>query len=191
MGWGRSHLQWMRLANPGAAMKRLPEVGFGPAHGYLYLHVSPRAVAKHLEWNIAEILGNPVKLNWQPQTLRPGALKAELSWSSLVGCGSKLASSLKGWHYLTFEVYESAGATGEGSLYMFTPELGLFRGTIGTTGDLLINENQLQSILRENLRTTDLAEEIEKLMGKKWDIALEPFRFARENLELFTDKIPV
>ncbi len=181
----------MRLANPGAAMKRLPEVGFGPAHGYLYLHVAPRAVAKHLEWSISEVLGYPVSLNWQPQTLQPGTLRAELSWSSLIGSGSKLASSLKGWHYLTFEVYESSGVSGEGSLYMFTPDLGLFHGAVGSTGDLLINENQLERILRENLRTADLVDEVEKLMGKKWDIALEPFRFGRENLETLTDKIPV
>ena len=84
-------------------MKRLPEVGFGPAHGYLYLHVAPRAVAKHLEWSISEVLGYPVSLNWQPQTLQPGTLRAELSWSSLIGSGSKLASSLKGWHYLTLK----------------------------------------------------------------------------------------
>ena len=74
---------------------------------------------------------------------------------------------------------------------MFTPDLGLFHGAVGSTGDLLINENQLERILRENLRTTDLVDEVEKLMGKKWDIALEPFRFGRENLETLTDKIPV
>jgi hypothetical protein len=191
MGWGRSHLQWMRLANPGAAMKRLSEVGIGPAHGYLHIYSAPRVVAKHIEWGVAEVLGYPVSMNWQSQRLVPGSVTADLSWSALVGSGAKLASTLRGWHYLTFEVYESAGIQGEGSLFMFTPEHGLFHGNVGMTGNLLIDENQMRSVLRENLKNIDLVEELEKLMGKKWDIALEPFRFNRDGDSASADRISV
>jgi hypothetical protein len=59
---------------------------------------------------------------------------------------------------------------------MFTPELGLFRATVSPTGDLVINENQIQKVLSENLSPTFAVEEIENLLGKKWDEALDPYR---------------
>ncbi|MFM7776733.1 MAG: DUF3145 family protein, partial [Actinomycetota bacterium] len=56
------------------------------------------------------------------------------------------------------------------------PELGLFRGTVSPTGDLVINENQIQKILNENLHPGLALEEIENLLGKKWDEVLDPYR---------------
>jgi hypothetical protein len=83
---------------------------------------------------------------------------------------------LKGWHYITFELFESSSQGSDGSLYMFTPELGLFRGTVSPNGDLVINENQIQKTLSENLNPVIALEGIENLLGKKWDEALDPYR---------------
>lgn len=157
-------------------MKTLPSVGFGPAHGYLYIHAAPRAVLKNLEWGIAEVLQMPVSLKWETQQLLSGSFRSEVSWNGVQGTGSKLVSSLKGWHYITFELFESSTQGSDGSLYMFTPELGLFRGTISPHGDLVINENQIQKILSENRSPVLSLEEIENLLGKKWDEALDPYR---------------
>jgi len=157
-------------------MKTLPSVGFGPTHGYLYLHAAPRAVLKNLEWGMAEVLQMPISLKWEPQPLLSGSYRSEVSWNGLQGTGSKLVSTLKGWHYLTFELFESSSQGSDGSLYMFAPELGLFRGTVSPTGDLVINENQIQKILNENLNPTLALEEIENLLGKKWDEVLDPYR---------------
>lgn len=157
-------------------MKSLPSVGFGPTHGYLYIHAAPRAVLKNLEWGIAEVLQMPISLNWEPQTLRSGSQRCQVSWSGIQGSGSRLVSSLKGWHYITFELFESTSQGSDGSLYMYTPELGLFRGAINPHGDLVINENQIQRVLSENQSASISLEEIENLLGKRWDEALDPFR---------------
>ena len=157
-------------------MKTLPSVGFGPTHGYLYIHAAPRAVLKNLEWGVAEVLQMPIALKWEPQPLLSGSQRSEVSWSGLHGAGSRLVSTLKGWHYITFELFESSSQGSDGSLYMYTPELGLFRGTISPHGDLVINENQIQRILCMNQSPAISLEEIENLLGKKWDEALDPYR---------------
>ena len=158
-------------------MKTLPSVGFGPTHGYLYIHAAPRAVLKNLEWGMAEVLQMPISLKWEPRPLLSGSYRSEVSWNGLQGTGSRLVSTLKGWHYITFELFESSSQGSDGSLYMFSPELGLFRGTVSPTGDLAINENQIQKILNENLNPSIALEEIENLLGKKWDEVLNPYRY--------------
>lgn len=172
-------------------MKSLPSVGFGPTHGYLYIHAAPRAVLKNIEWGLAEVLQTRLSIKWDPQPLASGSFRCELSWSGVQGCGSTLVSNLKGWHYLTFELFESPNNGSDGSLYMFTPELGLFRGTVGAHGDLMINENQIQKILDENLRTVTVLDEIENLLGKKWDEALNPFRHVAMGEEEFSARLSV
>jgi hypothetical protein len=157
-------------------MKTLPSVGFGPTHGYLYIHAAPRAVLKNLEWGMADVLHMPISLKWEPQPLLSGSYRSEVSWNGLQDTGSRLVSTLKGWHYITFELFESSSQGSDGSLYMFSPELGVFRGTVSPTGDLVINENQIQKILNENLNPILALEEIENLLGKKWDEALDPYR---------------
>ena len=157
-------------------MKTLPSIGFGPAHGYLYIHAAPKSVLKNLEWGLAEVLKSPLAMKWEPQPLASGSYRSEISWNGLQETGPKLVSNLKGWHYITFELFESPTNGSDGSLYMFTPDLGLFRGTVGPHGDLMFNENQIQKILDENLRTVTVLDSLETLMGKKWDEVLNPFR---------------
>ena len=189
MGWGRSHLQEMRLANPGAAMKTLPNVGYGPTHGYLYIHSAPRVMAKNIEWSLDSALGHASNLKWQVQRLSPGGIRCELTWSGMVGSGARLASALKGWHYLIFELHEVATVGGEGTIYMHTPDLGLFQSTVSPHGDIMINENQINRLFEENLASEKVVDELERLLGKRWDFALEPYRVGRENLESKSDKV--
>ncbi|MBM3742808.1 MAG: DUF3145 family protein [Actinobacteria bacterium] len=181
----------MRLANPGAAMKTLPVVGYGQAHGYLCIHSAPRVMAKNIEWSLDEALGHPCNLKWSLQSLNPGGLRCELTWNGPIGTSSRLASALRGWHYLIFELHEVATQGGEDVMYMHTPELGLFHSTVGPHGDLLINENQIKRVLQENLSTSKIVEELENFVGKTWDNALEPFRLGREKSLAATDKLSV
>ena len=74
---------------------------------------------------------------------------------------------------------------------MFTPDLGLFHGTVGPHGDLMINENQIRKALGINGRDSAVIEEIERLLGTKWDEHLEPFRQARDGFGLATAKVSV
>lgn len=172
-------------------MKTLPIVGYGQAHGYLYIHSAPRVMAKNIEWSLDEALGQTCNLKWSLQSLNPGGLRCELVWNGLIGAGSRLASTLRGWHYLIFELHEVATQGGEGVMYMHTPELGLFHSSVGPHGDLLINENQIKRVLQGNISSSKIIEELENFVGKMWDEALEPFRVGRENSSISSDKLSV
>lgn len=150
--------------------------GIGVTHGHIAIYSAPKAVLAHVQWSINEVLGKPHELTWQIQPLTVGTWRTQLSWNGLLGSGAKLASALRGWHYLKFEIYEAAMNGSDGSLYMFTTELGLFRSNVGPHGDIMINEHQLQSALMTNLKDRDICEEIERLLGKPWNDQLEPFR---------------
>ena len=154
----------------------LNPVGIGHSHGSLTIYSAPKAVLTHIQWSINEVLGRPHELKWSSQPLIPGAFRTRLSWSGSLGIGAKLASSLRGWHYLKFEVYEAAMNGSDGSLYMFTPELGLFRSNIGPHGDIMINEHQLNYVLSNYIKESEVVVEIEKILGKQWNESLEPYR---------------
>lgn len=177
----------MRLLSTGAAMSpqskkpvvtphALEPLGIGTSHGRLSIYSAPRAVLTHVQWSINEVLGRPHELKWEPQPLASGTWRTHVSWNGSLGAGMKLASALRGWHYLHFEIYEAAMNGSDGSLFMCTSELGLYRANIGAHGDIMINEHQLHSVLLTKVKEHEVCEEIEKLLGKPWNDALEPFR---------------
>lgn len=177
----------MRLHLLGAAMSSqskkplggpsaLEPFGIGTSHGRISIYSAPKVVLSHIQWSINDALGSPHNLRWDPQPITPATWRTHLNWNGVLGTGAKLASALRGWHYLNFEIYEAATNGSDGSLYMHTPELGLFRANIGPHGDIMINEHQLQSALMTNLKDRDICEEIERLLGKPWNDQLEPFR---------------
>jgi Protein of unknown function (DUF3145) len=151
--------------------------------GVLYIHSAPPALCPHIEWAVAGVLGARASLDWIPQPASPGTWRAELSWHAEPGTAAKLASALRGWHLLRFEVTEEPSAGCEGERYSGTPTLGLFRAVTGVNGDILIPEDRLRAaILRAEVDgdDIDLADEIQLLLGKPWDDELEPFRYAGE-----------
>src|SRR5690349_2197437 len=149
--------------------------------GVLYVHSAPRALCPHVEWAIAGVLGTRVNLDWIRQPAAPGTWRSEFSWKGEVGTASKLASALRGWHLLRFEVTAEPCATAEGERYSCTPELGIFHAVTGIHGDILIPEDRLRAALTRSQRgETDLEAELSKLLGKPWDDELEPFRYAGE-----------
>ena len=74
--------------------------------GVLYVHSAPRALCPHVEWAIAGVLGTRVSLDWIHQPASPGTWRSEFSWQGQAGTASKLASALRGWQMLRFEVTE-------------------------------------------------------------------------------------
>lgn len=144
-----------------------------PARGVVFLHSCPRALASHVEWALAAAVGEPVSIDWSEQSLVPGALRAELLWSGPAGFAAQLASALRAFGKLRYEVTEDAFAGREGERYASTPALGLFRASIGAHGDVLVHEERLRSALS---CSDDLAGEIARLIGTPWDDELEPFR---------------
>ncbi|MFD8996500.1 DUF3145 domain-containing protein [Streptomyces abikoensis] len=149
--------------------------------GVLYVHSAPRALCPHVEWAVGGVLGARVTLDWIRQPASPGTWRSELSWQGQVGTASRLASALRGWHLLRFEVTAEPCATAEGERYSSTPDLGIFHAVTGIHGDILIPEDRLRAALsRADRDGTDLQAEVEKLLGKPWDDELEPFRHAGE-----------
>lgn len=158
------------------APRMLTSEGVGASHGTITIYSAPKPVLRHIEWTIGNLLGIPISLNWKVHRLSPSTMWSELHWNGKYGIASQIASELKGWHYLKFEIYESAKNGSDGSLYMYTPELGMFFSHVGPHGDVMINENQIQTIIRENVSEVDVIEKLERAIGKPWDDALEPFR---------------
>jgi len=76
--------------------------------GVLFVHSTPPALCPHIEWAVGAALGTEVHLQWTPQEAAPGMLRSEYSWVGSAGSGARLASALRGWEHLRYEVTEEA-----------------------------------------------------------------------------------
>jgi hypothetical protein len=140
--------------------------------GYLAIHSAPSALTRHIQWAVANLLGRSVLLMWKPQPLLPGTYRTTCEWRDRSGTGAELASALRGWHYLRFEIREEES---EGSvLFRFTPELGIHRAVLDTAGSVMLTENQITSAM--TLNDDGLRESIGRSLGTAWDLELEQFR---------------
>ena len=149
--------------------------------GVLYVHSAPSALCPHLEWAVGGVLGAAVSLHWTPQPAQAGAYRAELSFSGEAGTAAAIASALRGWNHLRFEVTEEPTSSSEGARYSYTPDLGVFHAVTGLHGDIMIPEDRLKAaVVKSALGDSSLLGEIDKLLGKPWDDELETFRHAGE-----------
>ena len=140
--------------------------------GYLVIHSAPSALTRHIQWAIANLLGNSVLLMWRPQPLLTGSYRATCEWRDRSGTGAQLASVLRGWHYLRFEIREVEPASTV--LYRFTPELGIHRAVLDPSGSVMITENQVSAAL--SLTDDELRNSLERSLGNAWELELEQFR---------------
>src|SRR5919112_3432263 len=130
--------------------------------GVLYVHSAPSALCPHIEWAVGGVLGVPVSLDWTPQAAQAGTYRAELSWAGDVGAAAAVASALRGWNHLRFEITEEPTASSEGARYSYTPELGVFHAVTGIHGDIMIPEDRLKAaVLRAATGKTALAVEVD------------------------------
>jgi hypothetical protein len=148
--------------------------------GVIYIHAAPTALCPHVEWAVGAALGVPVSMEWTPQPAAPGMFRAELSWQAEPGTGAALATALRDWMHLRFEVTEEPSAGAEGERYSSTPTLGLFHATTGVHGDIMVREDRLRAALARAASdpATSVVEQMQGLLGKAWDEELEPFRYA-------------
>ena len=149
------------------------------ARGVVFIHSAPSALCPHVEWAVTGVLGGNAELAWQGQPAEPGTYRAELSWTGPVGSAAAIASALRGWDLLLFEVTEDATASSEGARYSYVPELGIFHAVVGVHGDIVIPEDRIKAV-RERASRGDVAldEALDALLGVRWDAELEPFRHA-------------
>jgi hypothetical protein len=141
--------------------------------GYITIHVAPSALRQHIEWGINSLLGSPQNLSWRTQPLSAGTFRTHLDIRVPTGTAAKIATLLRNWHYLQFEVSELDEFGGE--LFRFTPELGMHRAQLDAAGNILLIENQIAKALT-SFDDLEIRENLELALGKPWDIALEPFR---------------
>jgi Protein of unknown function (DUF3145) len=147
--------------------------------GVLYVHSAPSALCPHIEWAVGGVLGHAVSLDWTPQPAQMGTYRAEYSWAAGTGAAADIASALRGWSQLRFEITEDPAAGTEGARFSYTPDLGVFHAVTGIHGDIMIPEDRLKAaVVKAALGDTTLLTEIDKLLGKPWDDELETFRHA-------------
>jgi hypothetical protein len=151
-----------------------------PARGVVFIHSCPRALSPHVEWALSQVLDVEVSMEWTPQPVAPGSVRAEWSWQADPGTAAGLASALVGFAPLRYEVTEEPTPGREGERYAVTPGLGLFRATIGIHGDTMLSEDRLRSAMAECDGDGELVDRIRHLLGAEWDEELEAFRYAGE-----------
>ena len=151
--------------------------------GDLRIYSAPKALLRHIQWSLNQIFGYPVELNWQAQPLAAGTHATELQWRDLQPVASKIAATLKSWHYLRFEVREFSTVGGEGVLYRATPELGLHQAVTSSTGDVMIHENRIQTALDSNKSYESLKQAMNQALGIAWDGELECYRRGIQEVE--------
>ena len=141
--------------------------------GLITIHSAPSALRQHIEWGVNALLGAPHNYVWRDQPLAAGTLRMTIEFRAPSGTAAAIATALKNWHYLRFEVQELS--TDGGEYFRFTPELGIHRSLVDGSGSILISEN----VIRKSLQSFDdveVRENLEAALGAAWDEALEPMR---------------
>lgn len=153
-------------------------------HGVVYVHSCPAAVCPHVEWAISGVLNIRVNLTWTDQPAAPGTLRAECSWTGEAGTAAKIASALRSWSLLRFEVTEDASEGVDGERISYVPDRGVFRTAISANGDVVVTEQRLRRLLATSATTDDFERGLNELLGAAWDADLEAFRHAGDGAQI-------
>jgi Protein of unknown function (DUF3145) len=102
----------------------------------------------------------------QSQPAEAGTYRTELSWQAPAGSAAALASAMRGWDRLRFEVTEEPTASSEGARFSFTPTLGIFHAMTGLHGDVLIPEDRIKAFrVKAALGEITMDEALDGLLG--------------------------
>ncbi|WP_296194624.1 DUF3145 domain-containing protein [uncultured Microbacterium sp.] len=147
--------------------------------GVIFIHSAPKALCPHLEWAVGRALGVATSLDWHDQPVLPGARRAELYWEGPVGTGAALASAIRGWEHLRYEITEDPSPRSDGSRFMHTPDLGIHFAQTDASGSVVIGEDRIRYALETAGNDVfELRRELDVVLGAAWDEELEPFRHA-------------
>lgn len=151
--------------------------------GVVFVHSTPTALCPHIAWALETVLGQRVTLEWTTQPLGRRLVRAEVSWTGTPGTGARLASALRGYEGVRFEVTEEPSPGCDGSRWSHTPALGIHHTWISATGDSVVNEDRLRDVLADaEGDPSKVMAAIDDLLGAAWDRELEPFRYAGDDL---------
>lgn len=147
--------------------------------GVLFVHSAPRALIPHIEWAVGSALGRPAQLDWVDQPVLPGSLRTEFTWHGEAGTGASLASILRGWEHLRYEVTEEASPGVDGMRFLHTPDLGVFAAPMDAAGNMVVGEDRIRYAIEVAAGDAEeIARELRLALGEAWDDELEPFRHA-------------
>jgi len=142
--------------------------------GLLVIHSAPAALRPHIEWALQSLMGVSIPITWKPQPHSPGTFRTTLIYRDRLGLASHIASHLRAWHYLRFEITECESDGGE--LFRFTPDLGMHRARIDGAGSVMVDENQISRALASSCDEETLRDALSSLIGSQWESELEIFR---------------
>jgi hypothetical protein len=151
------------------------------ARGVLYVHSSPRAICPHVEWATGRALGRAVNFTWTAQPVLRNTQRTEFYWEGAQGTGAAIASALRGWEDVRFEVTEDAGLGTDGGRWLHTPDLGIFFAQTDTAGNVVVPEDRVRYAMEvAGTNALELHRELRLALGQAWDDELEPFRHASD-----------
>lgn len=149
--------------------------------GMIFIHSSPSALCPHVQWAIGAVLDRRLDFDWAKQPAFPGVFRAELVWEATPGTGAALASALRGWSHLRYEITEEPSLGVDGSRWSYTPTLGIFHAMTDVCGNVVVSENRIRHALENGVGdSARLYYEMALATGKAWDDELETFRHASE-----------
>ena len=144
--------------------------------GVVFMHCCPSALAPHVEWALAGVLGRPARLDWTGQPAAPTHLRAEAAWTGSVGTAARLAASLRSWPMLVFEITEDGTSMSDGERLAYVPGRGFHRSMISANGDVVVGEERLRGLLSRARSGEEFQHGLAELLGTAWDAELEPYR---------------
>ena len=145
--------------------------------GVLFVHSAPASLCPYIEWETQAMLGHIVAFSWEQQPVLPGTLRACVEWAGPVGTGALLASTLRGWEHLRFEVTEHQSTGVDGGRWMHTPDLGIFYSQMDAAGNTVISEDRVLAAIEGAAGNSfELGRQLRLALGRAWDEELEPFR---------------
>ena len=149
----------------------------GYTRGVVFVHSAPRALCPHVQWMLEDVLKTEVHLEWGVQKATPGVLRTEYSWVGPIGTGALLASAMRGWANLRYEITEEATLGHDGSRWSHTPDLGIVHAQRDVHGNIVVPENRIRAALEAG-DPDQMRRQLDLALGQAWDDELEPFRYA-------------
>ena len=89
--------------------------------GVLYVHSAPSALCPHIEWAVGGVLGMPVSLDWTRSRPRRAPTAPSSPGPATAGTAAAVASALRGWNHLRFEITEEPTAGHRGRPLLLHP----------------------------------------------------------------------
>ncbi len=149
--------------------------------GVVFVHSAPLALCPHINWALEGVLDTRVSLDWVPQPVESGLVRTEFSWTGEAGTGALIASAMRGWDGLRYEVVEEASRGSDGMRWTHTPSLGIHQARLSANGDVVVNEDRLRTVVEQAAgNAAVLSAELDRVLGAAWDDELEVFRHAGE-----------